>query len=287
MQLVRLILILAAAFVTGAPARADIIEGADALADSFGEVFAIVYRPEGGTSRTLCSATLVHPRVLVTSAHCLPGDPTVPVTVVDDSDARATAKTYASVRTARHASYPKTKNETRRTAFDIGIVILAEDVAGSDGKSGARIAGLASVLNPADAATALQDGVVVVGYGGKNSIYKDATTGTKRWGIARIAELFANAFSTLGPVSGISTGDSGGPAFVYDRDGRRRLFGMASGTPSNRVVNLTGRPEVSLYTGMRTTLACWIEEKSGYALPALPGSFICAGGLRSDGDFGK
>lgn len=255
--------------------HAWIIDGADVRNDQFGEVFALTIPIEDEEKPKLCTAVLVHPRVLVTSAHCLPADPAVPVTVREGADARAPIATYVSVRTERNPFYSSTKDETLATGFDFGIVILATDVAGANAKTGAKLAAFASIANPADALAARRDGVVVVGYGGNKTLASDATTGVKRWSAASIGESIPNAFTTNGPKAAVSRGDSGGPAYVLDRKGRRRLIGIASGAPKDQV-SVDGLPSVSLYAGMRREAVCWIESHSGYPLPSLAGSLGCA-----------
>ncbi len=257
-------------------ARAEIIEGEDAPESAFTEVFAIVYSAGNGTSaRKFCSAVLVHPEVLVTAAHCLPEDPTIPITVIEGPNARAPTATYTSLRSERNSIYFSTKDEIEQTGFDLGVVILGAGVPGADAKTGAKLAGLASMANPADRDAARAAGVIVAGYGGKKSTRIDLTTGTKRWSKTSIVESTGNAFSTDGPHAGLSRGDSGGPAFLVGADGSHRLLGIASGTPKDADGSSPDQPLLSLYAALRPKLACWIEKKSGKTLPSLPGSLGC------------
>lgn len=248
-------------------ARADIIDGTDSLERQFPEVFAIAYAPDPASpAQKLCSAVLIHPRVLLTSAHCLPADSTTKVSVLEGANARAPTASYLSVRTGRNELYFSTQNESLRTGFDFGVVILAEDVPGADLKTGAKLARLASVNRRSDMETAHRYGVVVVGYGGQNTIHRDGTTGIQRWTTIPLAESIENAFTTTGSKGAISHGDSGGPAFILDRDGSRRLIGIASGTPENEKTDFTGISETSLYAGVRPKMIEWVEKTAEISL---------------------
>lgn len=264
-------LLVSGALAASPSARAALIKGTDSVERQFPEVFAITYdaRPDSA-AKILCTAVLVHPRVLLTAAHCLPEDPTTPVSVLEGTNARAPTAIFVSVRTERNPVYFATKNETLRTGFDFGVVVLAQNVPGADEKTGTKLARFGSVSRPADLDLAQRDGIVVVGYGGRNTIHPDGTTGIQRWTVVPLAESIENAFSTEGPKGALSRGDSGGPAFVIDRDGARRLIGIASGSPENEKTDFTGIPGTSLYAGVRPKLASWIEKAAGISLFGFP-----------------
>jgi V8-like Glu-specific endopeptidase len=264
-------------FVTGASARADIIDGTEVVSGDFSEVFAITSAAENGSgARKLCTAVLVHPRVLLTAAHCLPADPKAPVTVLEGPNAHAPTATFTSISTARNTTFFSTKDEIEQNGFDIGVVVLAKDLPGSDVKTGAKLTGLGSVLDSDDQSFAHTNGFTVVGFGGSKSTAVDNTTGVKRSGETTLVELSPIEFSTDGPVSGISRGDSGGPAYITDSNGSRRLLGIASGSPKDSKGDYASLPNISYYVGMRPKLACWIEKNSGFSLPPLAGSIGCA-----------
>lgn len=265
-----------AVLATGVSAHARIIDGAEVAAGQYPEVFAIAQTSDASTLvRTLCTAVLVHPQVLVTAAHCLPEDPTQPVTVIEGPDARAPLATYTSARTARNQAYFTTQSDIQATGYDLGVVVLDKPIPGADAATGARLAKLASIGDRALVEALRQNGAIVVGYGGKNTAYTDASTGTMRSATAKVLEVSAYAFSTSGPTAAVSRGDSGGPAYVVDATGTLRLIGIASGVPKSRRMEVAGLPGLSLYASMRPELACWIEKASGFTLPSLPGARVC------------
>ncbi len=265
-----------AVLASGASARSRIIDGTDVPAGQYPEVFAIAQSLDEATLvRTLCTAVLVHPQVLLTAAHCLPEDPSRPVTVIAGPDARAPLATYASARTARNRAYFTTQSDIQATGYDLGVVVLEKPMPGADAETGAGLAKLASIADGAIVETLHRDGAIVVGYGGKNTAYTDASTGTKRSATAKVLEISTYAFSTSGPSAAVSRGDSGGPAYVVDATGELRLIGIASGVPKSRRLDVAGLPGLSLYASMRSELACWVEKASGFPLPSLPGSRGC------------
>ena len=242
-------------------AHAAIIEGIEAKSDEFPEVFAIsVEGLDLESRRTLCTAVLVHPEVLLTSAHCLPRDESIPVQILSGTDVRGSEPVATSIRTIRHTTFDRTQDQILSTGYDFGLILLSSPL------SGVKPARLASIQDETDLATIYQDGVTAVGYGGKNTIQIDPSTGVKRWGDTRVAESTKDTFSTLGPHSALSRGDSGGPAYLFDPDGRRRLVGIASGSPSDEITEVSGRPTVSLYAGLRPAIVDWIENSSGKTL---------------------
>jgi V8-like Glu-specific endopeptidase len=265
-------LILLSLFVCASAHAAPIIRGADAAPAEFPEVYAVSYETgDADAPKSLCTATLIADDMLVTAAHCLPPDPKTPVSVFAGVNAHAPDATYTSVLTARHAAYFSTKDEILQTAFDIGVILLPASI------PGATPVALASILDSADRHASRTMPLIAVGYGGKNTIYRDASTGYQRSAPITLVESTSDTLSTNGGTGAISHGDSGGPVFITDAHGNRRLFGIASGSPDSRKLDITGIPTLDLYAGMRPKLACWIEQMAGKSLPHLPGSIGCSG----------
>lgn len=249
---------------SAAPTLNQIIQGIEAKATEFPEVFSISYTYPGGPKfnfEKLCTATLIAPTVLLTSAHCLPftqsGMSVNPIFASNELDAENALHTLPAVAAFRHPDYDPRLEEFTQASFDLGIVILAEPV------QGVLPAPLASLETTSDRDIAFSLGLTVVGFGGKRTLYSDATTGFKRWAQTRALESTFSIFTTAGPTSALSRGDFGGPAFIMGLDGVRRLIGIASGIPHDGRTLNNGVPEVSLYAGIRPEVIEWIEKTTG------------------------
>lgn len=221
------------------PAWSAIIDGKAAENDEFKEVYSISY---SAYPSKLCTATLIHPSVLLTSARCLPiEDDENPISVSDLLHTFPARETYRS--------------------SEFGLIILAEPM-----EDTAPVA-LASITDVKDLHSAfIEGGLTVVGYGGTRTMYEDSTTGKKHWAKTHALEASTSLIATSGPTSGLSYGDHGGPAFITDANGSRRLIGVANGVPHEGKNLKNGIPEVSLYYGIRPEIVKWIEQTAGIQL---------------------
>lgn len=230
------------------PAWSAIIDGQEAKSDEFPEVYSLSY---ASNPTKLCTATLIHPSVLLTSARCLPMSGANPVSVSSGNDVLATY---------RFPDFDQTKDELTQASSDIGLIVLVEPM-----RNVAPVA-LASLTVEEDRNSAFLNGLTVVGYGGTRTLYSDSTTGKKRWARTHALESTFSLMATSGPTSGLSYGDQGGPAYITDMNGLRRLIGVASGIPHEGRNLTNGIPEVSLYSGMRPEVVKWIEQTAGVQL---------------------
>ncbi len=221
-------------------AHSAIIQGSEAQPNEYTEVFSFT-SPEG-----FCTATLIAPKTLLTSAHCLP-EPGSPDLLKISNKLRA-------ISILRHPNYSDDRGELERATFDVGLITL------KDSPTGVTPAELASLENPTDLDSAFKDGLIVVGFGGTRTIHEDSTTGKKRWAETRALESTYTLFTTEGPTSGISYGDQGGPAFLKTNTGKKRILGIASTLPDGGKKLINGVPITSIYTGIRTDLMTWIEK---------------------------
>jgi secreted trypsin-like serine protease len=177
-------------------------------------VVAVVVQPRahGEAAVTVCTGTLIAPRVVLTAAHCiglLPPDGAE--IVVGRNVGAAGARHVRIVRTLQHPDWVS-------PFHDLALVQLAEP---------AGIAPMA-LVDTADPARLPGNVLTLVGYGRDES----GQTGSRRSGRACVFETTAAHFR-VGPQPALScAGDSGGPALA-DLDGVERVVGVASyGDPS-------------------------------------------------------
>jgi MYXO-CTERM domain-containing protein len=195
------------------------------------------------TTEQKCSATLVHPQVIVTAAHCLQsaspgrvrfGEQYQPAAFVVDVD-----------RCGFDPDYPR----TRSPASDVGFCVLAEPVEGIP----------ATPLLATCETAWLHAGLpaVIVGFG---ETERDPEFGTKRYAFTTLAsELRDDGTLSVGDeeVNGC-LGDSGGPAFVRSPAGTWHALGV-----------LVYGPECAqgpvLYRVLHDRIA-WLEAETGFDL---------------------
>jgi len=221
-------------------------------------------------SGSLCTGTLIHPRVVVYAAHCGGGNKTVRF----GEDAWAGGRTVAVESCKAYPGYAGATDQ----GHDWAYCLLAEPV--EDLPIAPPLYGCERAL--------LEVGieVAIVGYGQT----LDQPSGIKRWATTTLAAVTPSNNTTLvgNPNAGLPSfcsGDSGGPALLRLADGSWRTFGIAS----------TVAGECGGY-GAHSTLAGaipWIEHDSGVDVTpchAIDGSWApgpaCAGALASDPNVG-
>ena len=161
----------------------------------------------------LCSATLIHPRVILTAAHCLPPNLSVPrdqLEVVFDFDISQRTETRRLVTAVAHPSW----NEAR-PGNDVGVASLDGD---------APVPAMVYGTAPLDD-TNIGQQVELVGYGitSKNG----RGDGIRRKAVGTITVVETTTFDGA-PSPGITcNGDSGGPAIV-NRNGVDEVVGINS-----------------------------------------------------------
>jgi V8-like Glu-specific endopeptidase len=160
----------------------------------------------------LCSGTLVSPRVVVSSAHCLP-NPTALLEVYFGSDVANDAGGQFVVVAQAEAdpAYDPTTHE-----HDLLLLALAED---------APAAPLALPAQPLDGG-AVGKSARIVGFGATQA--GAPPSGVKAEGTMTVSEVDAATFQTTVAPGNSCKGDSGGPVLVDDGAGGERFVGLTT-----------------------------------------------------------
>jgi hypothetical protein len=182
-----------------------------------------------------CSATLVHPRLITTAAHCVQDNQMDGVANVGES--------APFVRTVPRQLCRRPPEYTRASAtgaYDIAFCTLREPIDNVP---------IVPVLSACEAEEMIKPGrsIVIAGFGAPNN-------GRKYQGRMVITSVRNGAEVFLrGEGITAGSGDSGGPAYLQMPDGTWRTFGVAS--------RASGR-NVAIYTLISAHIP-WIERQSG------------------------
>jgi len=232
--------------------------GQEVTANRWSNVVAILINQDGGTS--LCSGTLVTPRLVITAAHCMadaPKDPPLAqlppkkitfdvspasaMQVVVGNDARK-GTTHAVQKAAFNPAYQD------EPVHDIAYLVLSEDVTDVDIiPPSTDTAEAAQLATPGTAAT-------IVGFGTTET----DVIGTKYEATTTVGASQDGALFIGGGGKDTCQGDSGGPAFGQLATGEWRVFGVTS--------RGAGCGDGGLYSRVIDGL-CWVEQDSGISLP--------------------
>ncbi len=187
---------------------------------------------------SLCSGTLIHPKVVMFAAHCGADNK-----VVHFGDTQNTGKTstveycktnpaYNGTSQSNDWAYCVLESEVTEIPFTpVGYGCEVEQYYGN----GASVA--------------------VVGFGNNTG---DTGAGTKRWGFTTISNAESTRFDVGGNQSTtICSGDSGGPAMIRYADQSWHVYGIASTKNDNTCSSAKGTHSLAV------NAVEWIEQDSG------------------------
>ncbi len=194
----------------------------------------------------VCTATLIAPRALLTAAHCGADDPSNPPDFTLSADVSGVPPALR-LRAKRAYVNPAYDVQSQGSLHDLAIVELDAPV-GSVAPE--------SVLSSQSAPGALRSGNVVelVGYGSTSA--SDDALGAKNAAQAPITSVGVDEMTIGGPGEAQNCeGDSGGPSFVVDAAGARRIAGVVSRSANEATECVDG----SIHTRV-DAYADWIDE---------------------------
>jgi hypothetical protein len=262
-------------------------------------VVAVVARRTGCTevANVLCSGTLVSPRVVVSSAHCLP-DPTALLEVYFGNDVAndPNGQFVVVAQALADAAYDPTTHE-----HDLLLLALADE---------APVAPIALPTQPLDA-SAVNASARIVGFGA--TMTGQPPGGVKLEGTMTVSEVDAATFQTTVAPSNSCKGDSGGPVFVDDGTGNETFAGLTTSGDvdcASFALNLsveplaaeiqafidqsaslpTGEPDGNIDRSVLCTTACATSADCPDDLvcfPAMPGESLCLLAGPSVANYGK
>ncbi|NJK33147.1 MAG: trypsin-like serine protease [Deltaproteobacteria bacterium] len=193
-----------------------------------------VVRVTGGGS--LCSATLIHPQVVMYAAHCGTQDK-----VVRFGDSDNTGKTEL---VEYCKSYPGYNSQGNDWAYCV-LQDPVDEIPITPVGYGCEINQY--VAHGAD--------IAIVGFGNNSG---DSGAGRKRWAFSKMWNPGFSTFNVGGQgYPSVCSGDSGGPAFIRYADGTWHTYGIASTKNSNTCDQAGGTHSLA------TRAVEWIETDSG------------------------
>ncbi len=198
--------------------------------------FPPVVRVTGPNS--LCSGTLIHPKVVMYAAHCGTEDH-----VVRFGDSSNSTKTRATEYCRANPQYTG-QSQTNDWAYCV-LEEAVTEIPFTPVGYGCEV----------DEYYYSGQSVAVVGFGNNEG---DSGAGRKRWAFTTMSNLMPGRFNVGGQGQPtICSGDSGGPAYIRYDDGTWHTYGIASTKNSGTCDSASGTHSLAVNT------LPWIESDSG------------------------
>ena len=239
----------------------------------FGGEFASACQFPSAIMTPVCTATLIHPKVVLLAAHCMGQGVPATTQVIVGENAMAPVRRLAVERCVRNPAYDGMPRPDKPNSADIALCMLREEVTDIP---------IVPIMSECEYA-ALSGGkdVTLVGYG--VSRYGGRDFGRKRYVETKIVSVRGDGVVVGEPGKGGCSGDSGGPAYIKMPDGTWRVIGPASITFGNPPCsgNVQGG---TMYIAASRHID-WLEKESGVDLTPCHNNNVFDGNLPTCANF--
>ena len=254
---------------TSESAKTPIIGGTEVAPSEFESVIGLAVPGAIAKYSLQCTGVLIHPRVVLTAAHCIEADEVI--YVGNGAAGGEIDKTFEVTKVGMHPLYRSAKalaeqhpEITSELRYDIGFVKLARPMKDMTPYPVETTEAKNKVLK--------DDPVELVGFGcdrmTDEECEKSNGFGIKRKVSVEVAEVNENFIVIEGGEKNAASGDSGGPLFISEM-GTRKVAGVTSFAYAQRKFLGIKLSSYSIhYTRIKPEFLCWIAEMTGEKIEA-------------------